>query len=203
MRRCGWRCSPTWVRSRLVVVNGLRLLRGQGVRGWALPRCAGPGCRAPHRVPILRPVSRPCRASIPSAQTRPGRLRRHSSRRRPIPWPGITAQMSVAGTRPTVPLDELARRSRTALRFTALRSGFVCCARARSSPRPPATPGAGPPEDPNTWGWLGPARPPRQSLRLVARRSQSRRSSRSSAGSSRSLCARSTCHTGRSCSGPP
>jgi hypothetical protein len=29
--------------------------------------------------------------------------------------------MSVAGTRPTVPLDELARCSRTALRFTALR----------------------------------------------------------------------------------
>ena len=54
--------------------------------------------------------------------------------------------MSVAGTRPTDPLDELARCSRTALHFTSLRSAPVRCARARSSPRPPATPGAGPPE---------------------------------------------------------
>jgi hypothetical protein len=41
---------------------------------------------------------------------------------RPFPWPGIAALMSVAGSRPTGPLDELARCSRTALRSTALRS---------------------------------------------------------------------------------
>lgn len=39
---------------------------------------------------------------------------------------GSRALVSVAGTRPTVPLDELARCSRTALRSTALR--FASCA---------------------------------------------------------------------------
>lgn len=48
------------------------------------------------------------------------------------------------------PLDEPARCSRTALHFTALRFAPVRCARAGSSPRPPATPEAGPPEVLNT-----------------------------------------------------
>ena len=67
--------------------------------------------------------------------------------------------MSFAGTRATAPLDELARCSRTPLRF-------VCCARARSSPRPPARPGAGPPDAiaARTPSRPAAARPPRQSL---------------------------------------
>jgi len=88
----------------------------------------------------------------------------------------------VTAIRSARPLDELARCSCTALRSTALRSAPVRCARARSSPRPPAMPGAGPPE---ARSQLGPARPPRQSLRLVARRPQSRRSSWTWAGRSR------------------
>jgi hypothetical protein len=101
---------------------------------WANP-LRGPGCRASHRAPSLRSVSRPYRASIPFA-TRPGRLRRRSSRGRPFPRPGSRALMSVAGTRPTGPLGELTRCSRTALRSTALR--FASCA-AHVPDRHPAT----------------------------------------------------------------
>lgn len=109
---------------------------------WTSPRCAGPGCSAARRAAVQDPASRHL-YGLPAPTTRPGRLRdgRGPSRAR-----GSQAPMSVAGTRPTVPLDELARCSRTALRSTALRSSPVSCARARSSPRPPATLGAGPPE---------------------------------------------------------
>ena len=72
---------------------------------------------------------------------------------------GSRALVSFAGTRTTAPLDELTRCSCTPLRF-------VCCARTRSSPRPPARPGAGPPEAQTaaTPGVPAAARPPRQSL---------------------------------------
>ena len=70
---------------------------------------------------------------------------------------------------------------------TALRS--VCCAPARSSPRTPATPDAGP-LNALTLEVIGPARPPRQSLRVVARRPRRRRTSERWRAPRRSRCAR-------------
>ena len=124
---------------------------------------ARPGCRAARRAAArLGPGGLPSLAQHGQAGCAGSDDEGGPSRGR-----GSRALMSVAGPRPTVPLDELARCSPTALRSTALRSAPVSCARARSSPRPPATPGAGPPECESQ---LGPARPPRQSLRLLARR---------------------------------
>ena len=115
---------------------GASPLRGAGLSCFASSRCA----------------SRPWRASIPRA-TRPGRLRRRWSRRRPSRGRGARALMSVAGTRPTGSLDELARCSRTALRSTTLR--FASCA-AHVPVVTPATGGpvAGPPEPVVGWGGL-------------------------------------------------
>jgi hypothetical protein len=115
------------------------------------PRFVGSGCRASHRAAArLDPGELPSHAQHSEAGCAGVGYEGGPSRGR-----GSQAPTSVASTRPTVPLDELARCSRTALRF-------VCCTRARSSPRPPATPGAGPPNI-HSEVFVS-ARPPRQSL---------------------------------------
>ena len=91
----------------------------------------------------------------------------------PFPWPGTAgARMAVARCATAIflarPLGGLARRR--ALRCASL--SLRLRPRAGPPPRPPATPEAGPPSS-----QLGPARPPCQSLRLVARRPRSRRTS--------------------------
>jgi hypothetical protein len=83
----------------------------------ARPRCAGPGRRAAHRAAArLDPDGLRSLAQHGQAGYAGGVHEGGPSRGR-----GPRALMSVAGTRPTVPLDELARCSRTALRSTALR----------------------------------------------------------------------------------
>ena len=151
------------------------------------PRCAGPGCRAVHRAVGRSSLTRRLDpGGLPSlAQHGQAGCAGGVHGGGPFPWPGSRVLMSVA-PRPTVPLDELARCSRTALRSTALR--FASCAAHVPDRRPghPPCPEPGPPEMRDV---LGPARPPRQSLpfgSLVARRSQGRRSSWSWAGRSRS-----------------
>ena len=111
------------------------------------PRCAGPGCRA----------CASSRCQRPSVSTLTGFHHSRNSVWPATPTVMTTAALPVAGdrgpscpsrcARSTGPLDELARCSRTALHCTSLRSAPVRGARARSSPRPPATPEAGPPED--------------------------------------------------------
>ena len=126
--------------------------------GRARPCRAGPGCRAARRATGLWPSSRPC--GLPSfAQHGRAGDAGVDHEGGPSRGRGSRALVSFAGTRTTAPLDELARCSRTPLRF-------VCCARARSSPRLPARPRAGPPEAPTaaTPGVPAAARPPRQSL---------------------------------------
>jgi hypothetical protein len=115
---------------------------------------------------------------------------------------GSRALVSVAGTRPTVPLDELARCSRTALRSTALRCAPVRCARARSSPRPPAMPGAGPPETmrARAGSTAAPVAALRSALWHVGRRGAGPRDRGRAARGSRRACWRR--HAGRGCSGP-
>ena len=89
------------------------------------------------------------------------------ARQRPVPVPRDRGLGFLHAARERRPLDELAGIPITALRF-------VRCTPARSSPRSPATPDAGPLK---SLGVFAPARPPRQSLRFVARRPQSRRCS--------------------------
>ena len=89
------------------------------------------------------------------------------ARQRPVPVPGDRGLGFIHAARERRPLDEL-----TGVPLTPLRS--VRCMPARSSPRSPAMPDAGPLK---AFGVLVPARPPRQSLRLVSRRSQGRRCS--------------------------
>ena len=91
------------------------------------PRCAGSGFRAAHRAAVKGTSSRPCRASIPRANslTAVGGFSVQAGcaavfEGGPSRGRGSRALMSVARSRPTVPLDELARCSRTALRSTAL-----------------------------------------------------------------------------------
>ena len=86
----------------------------------------GPGCRASHQAAVkgperLDPVGLPSLSQHGQAGYAGGPDEGGPSRGR-----GSRALMSVAGTQPTVPLDDLARCSRTALRFTALR--FASCA---------------------------------------------------------------------------
>ena len=100
---------------------------------WARPRRTGPGCRASHRAAArLDPDGLPSLAQHGEAGCAGGDHEGGPSRGR-----GSRALMSVAGTRPTVPLDELARCSRTARRSTALR--FASCA-ARVPDRHPGHP---------------------------------------------------------------
>jgi hypothetical protein len=109
---------------------GASPLRGVGLSCCASSRCA----------------SRPCRASIPRANShaavggysvQAGCAGGHHDGG-PSRGRGSQALVSVAGTRPTVPLDELARCSRTALRSTALR--FASCAAHVPDRRPAHSP---------------------------------------------------------------
>ena len=90
---------------------------------WARPRLAGSGCRASHRAASRLDLGgRPSLAQRGQAGCAGGHHEGGPSRGR-----GSRALVSVAGTRPTGPLDELARCSRTVLRSTALRSA-LCAA---------------------------------------------------------------------------
>ena len=101
------------------------MVRVSAVSEAARPVCAGPGCRAAHRAPPfgrrLDPNGLPSLAQHGQAGCAGCNHEGGPSRGR-----GSRALMSVAGTRPTALLDELARCSRTALRSTALR--FASCA---------------------------------------------------------------------------
>lgn len=108
--------------------------------GRARPRCAGPGCRASHRAVSRRSESRPCRASIPRANSPP--LRGVKNRpavpaaltKAPLPVPGIEgSRRFVAGTRPpSVSLARLTNRPAArarrgaALRCASLRALRTC-----------------------------------------------------------------------------
>ncbi len=54
----------------------------------ACPCCAGPGCGAARRAAVKSPSSRPCRAVIPYALTRPHRVLKRAGARRlwPMAW---------------------------------------------------------------------------------------------------------------------
>ena len=115
----------------------IRFSGRRGQCGGARPRCARPSCRAARRATGQEPASRPFGLPSFAQHGQAGDAGVHEDGG-PSRGRGSQALMSFAGTRTTALLDELARCSRTPLRF-------VCCARARSSPRPPAKPGAGPP----------------------------------------------------------
>ncbi len=85
----------------------------------------------------------------------------------PFPCPGIAGPDSF-----TLRVNEARLTNWPACRSLCLAA--LGAAPARSSPRPPAKPDAGPLK---AFGAFAAARPPRQSLRLVARRSQGRRRS--------------------------
>ena len=103
---------------------------------WAYPRCAGPGCCATRRAAVKGPASRPCRAAIPHGNTaRPAvPAESHGG---PFPCPGIAGPDSL-----TLRLSEA--RLANGLACRSLRCAPLGAAPARSPPRSPATPEAGP-----------------------------------------------------------
>ena len=132
-------CRDAWMRffrrlrSKVVSGDGYWL----GALNWASPRAAR-GQAVALRVEPPSCVRRlaPCRATVLDA-TRPGRLRRRGWRPRPVPVPRDCGRFFLHAARERRPLDEL-----TGVPFTPLR--FVRFTPARSSPRSPATPDAGP-----------------------------------------------------------
>jgi hypothetical protein len=129
------------------------------------PRFAGPGCCAARRALSRLTGSRPSRAAIPDA-TRPGRLRRLKGRGlRPLPCPGPGGQFFLPAVRERARLDGLAVAAGNA----------ALCGAAPARPSAPVTrhTRCRAAEIPSIQS--GPARPPRQSLRLMSRRSRRRR----------------------------
>jgi hypothetical protein len=138
--------------SALAGAQGVAGLR-RGAPGRCARQCSDQGCAF-----IAMPNSQ-------NSQVRPAAPA--VARQRPVPVPGDRVCCFLHAARERRPLAELAGVPITALRF-------VLFTPARSSPRSPAMPDAGPLK---AFGVFAPARPPRQSLRLVSRRPQSRRCS--------------------------